>query len=177
MCPSFHVLHNDRIGRLKLRKGHYTITPFDQQLLSCERAARLFAKFLQDFDGKLPGKWRVLVRRSAFQRGNSQVGFSVERGQRHGGGGGKHPAKGRACPNLFRVLHNDRIGRLRLPAGQYRITLLAKRRPTCQRAPKLFAKFLQRPDGKLPNGWDLDPGTATFTKRVGVGFRVKRVGN
>ena len=129
------------------------------------------------FDGKLPGKWRVLVRRSAFQRGNSQVGFSVERGQRHGGGGGKHPAKGRACPNLFRVLHNDRIGRLRLPAGQYRITLLAKRRPTCQRAPKLFAKFLQRPDGKLPNGWDLDPGTATFTKRVGVGFRVKRVGN
>lgn len=175
-CPSFHVLHDDRVGKLKLPEGHYTLTPFDSSLLSCKKAARLFAEFLQDYDGNLPRNWRVLPRRSAFQRGHSQVGFFVERGQRHGGGGGKHPAKGRACPNLFRVLHNDRIGKLRLPKGRYRITLLAKRKPSCQRAANLFADFLQDFDGRLPKPWDLEPGTATFKKRAGVGFRVKRVG-
>jgi hypothetical protein len=176
-CPTFHVLHNDRVGKLKLPEGHYTITPFDPSKLSCEKAAKLFAEFLQDFDGNLPRNWRVRPRIKAFQRGHSQVGFYVKRGQPSGGGGGQHPAKGRACPNLFRVLHNDRIGRLKLPAGRYRITLLARRKPSCQRAAGLFAKFLEHPNGKLPSPWDLDPSTATFSKRKGVGFRVKRVGS
>jgi hypothetical protein len=177
-CPLFHVLHNDRVGDLRLPQGWYRIKPFNPDKLSCAKAASLFAQFLQDFDGNLPGRWRVRVKKSAFQRGRSDVGFYVKRTGNSGGGGGgggKHPAEGRACPNLFTVLHNDRIGKLDLPKGKYRITLLRKLKPSCQRAATLFAQFLERPDGKLPAPWKLDPETATFKKRPGVGFRVKRV--
>lgn len=177
-CPLFHVLHNDRVGDLLLPRGWYRLKPFNPDKLSCAKASKLFAKFLQDFDGNLPGRWRVRVKKSAFQRGRSDVGFSVKRvssgGDNGGDNGGQHPATGRACPNLFTVLHNDRIGKLDLPKGKYRITLLRKRKPSCERAASLFAQFLQRPDGKLPSPWKLDPETATFTKRPGVGFRVKR---
>ena len=58
---TFHVLHNDRIGRLKLPEGHYRIRVLDDQALTCERASKLFARFLQDFDGELPGAWRLKV--------------------------------------------------------------------------------------------------------------------
>ena len=51
-CPAtFQVLHNDRIGRLKLPAGPYRIRIIDNQALGCKRASKLFAKFLQDFDG------------------------------------------------------------------------------------------------------------------------------
>jgi len=162
---------------LELPAGYYTLVPFNPSLLSCQKAAKLFAEFLQDFDGKLPRNWRVLPRRKAFQRGQSEVGFYVRptgSGGGGGGGGGKHPADGRACQGLFRVLHNDKIGSLNLPAGQYKITRLAKR-PTCKRASKLFAKFLAHPEGILPNGWKLNARTATFKKGKDAAFRVKRV--
>ena len=178
-CPLFHVLHNDRVGKLKLPRGWYRLTPFNPEKLSCAKAAKLFAQFLQDFDGNLPGRWRVRVKKSAFQRGASDVGFYVKRVSPDdgggGGGGGKHPAQGRACPGFFTVLHNDRIGKLQLPKGKYKITLLRKLKPNCQRAAKLFAQFLERPDGKLPDPWKLDLETATFKKRPGVGFRVKKI--
>lgn len=176
-CPPFRVLHNDRVGKLELPAGYYTLVPFNPSLLSCQKAAKLFAEFLQDFDGKLPRNWRVLPRRKAFQRGQSEVGFYVRptgSGGGGGAGGGKHPADGRACQGLFRVLHNDKIGSLNLPAGQYKITRLAKR-PTCKRASKLFAKFLAHSEGILPNGWKLNARTATFKKGKDAAFRVKRV--
>lgn len=178
-CPStFRVLHNDTIGKLKLPKGHYKITLFDDRLLSCAGAADLFAQFLEDYDGKLPDGWRVRARSSAFFQPKTGDGFKVQRVGRPnggGGGGGNHPATGKACPALFRVLHNDRIGRLKLPAGQYRISVLRVGRLSCDRASKLFTKFLQRYDGNLPNRWKLDVQTATFQKSRHVGFRVKQV--
>jgi hypothetical protein len=176
VCPNtFHVLHNDRIGKLKLPEGHYTITVLNDEKLSCEKAASKFARFLQDYDGNLPGKWKVIVAEKEFRRGNSDVGFRVAKGSHSGGGGGRHPSgSGKRCAGTFRVLHNDRIGRLRLPAGKYKITRLSKRSPTCARAEKLFARFLQHPDGVLPNRWELRAGTATFTRRgTNRGFRVK----
>lgn len=175
-CPAtFHVLHDDRIGQLRLPEGHYRIILLDSSRLSCTHASDLFAQFLEDYTGDLPGRWRVIARRSEFRRGNSDVGFRVERTDRPsgGGGGGRHPATGRACPGFFRVLHNDRIGRLRLPAGEYRITLLATGRLSCQRADRLFARFLEDWNGRLPGRWRLDVRTATFSKRRHFGFRVK----
>jgi hypothetical protein len=176
-CPAtFHVLHDDHIGQLALPAGHYRITLLDDARMSCARASNLFREFLEDFDGRLPSRWRVIARRSEFRFGTSRVGFRVARvaTPSGGGGGGRHPATGRVCPGTFSVLHNDHIGRLSLPRGQYRITLLAQGRLSCQRAARLFARFLQDFDGRLPRPWRLDVATATFSRAHHVGFRVKR---
>ena len=177
-CPStFRVLHNDTIGKLKLAKGHYKVTVKNDNRLSCAAAFDLFRQFLEDYDGKLSDGWRIRARRQEFFQPRTNDAFSVKATTRPsggGGGGGRHPT-GNACPNLFTVQNNDRIGRLRLPAGQYRITLLAHNRLSCQRASKLFAKFLQDYTGRLQNRWRLDVETATFSKRRNFGFRVKQV--
>jgi hypothetical protein len=178
-CPNtFRVLHNDHIGKLSLRAGTYVISVINPNKLSCGHASKLFTKFLQDYDGKLPGDWKVKVRRSGFQKSRT-VGFFVKRRSGTGGGGGgggRHPAPGeKICPGTFQVQHNDHIGRLRLPAGPYKITVLHKRRMSCQRASDLFARFLQKPDGNLPNRWKLEVQSATFTKKgTRQGFRVKQ---
>ena len=86
---------------------------------------------------------------------------------------GRHPASGTTCPGYFTVEHDDRIGALRLPAGQYRITLLATGTLTCAQAASRFASFLQDFDGRLPRPWTLDASTGTFQSGYHVGFRVK----
>ena len=47
-------------------------------VVSCARAADLFADFLQAFDGVLPRPWRMNVRAATFTRGGSGEGFSVK---------------------------------------------------------------------------------------------------
>jgi hypothetical protein len=176
-CPStFHVLHDDRIGRLSLPEGHYQITLLDSARLSCSAASDLFRQFLEDYDGKLRKPWVVIPSEAEFRAGESNIGFRVRRvgGGGGGGGGGHHPANGTACPGFFHVLHNDRIGRLSLPEGEYRITLLAVGRLSCARASQLFTRFLQDWDGNLPGRWRVHPATGTFSKNPHVGFRVKR---
>lgn len=172
-CPAtFHVLHDDRIGRLKLPQGHYRIRVLDEQALTCARASKLFARFLQDFDGNLPGKWRLNVRRAKFVKRGTDVGFKVKKvGRRSGSGGGKHPSgRHERCPT-FRVLHNDRIGDVRFPRGTYQMTALGGF--TCQKASNKFAAFLELPEGDLPGRWKLRGRTGTFEKgRSGVGFQV-----
>jgi hypothetical protein len=176
-CPStFQVLHDDRIGQLRLPAGPYTITVLNRSRLSCQDASDLFRQFLEDWDGRLPRPWVLNVGTATFRRGSTgTVGFSVRRASSPSGGGGNHPATGRSCPAFFRVLHNDRIGRLRLRAGRYRITLLAVGRLSCARAARLFASFLQDFDGRLPRPWTLDVETGTFRRGASsnVGFRVK----
>lgn len=178
VCPNtFRVLHDDHIGRLQLKGGHYTITVRDGQLLSCAKASSLFTKFLEDFDGNLPGRWRLHpTRKQQFRRALTQVGFGVKRGSESGGGGGgKHPAgNARRCAGTFRVQHDDHIGKLKLPEGNYRLTRLTTNKPTCAKAFTLFARFLQHPDGNLPDHWNLSAENATFTRRhTNDGFRVK----
>lgn len=87
-----------------------------------------------------------------------------------------HPT-GNRCPGTFRVLHNDMIGRLQLPKGPYRITLLRGRALSCKGASKLFASFLQDVTGALPRPWVVNVQTGTFTRGRGsrTGFRVKPV--
>ena len=176
-CPNtFHVLHNDHIGKLNLPEGHYTITVLDDQLFGCEQAATKFAQFLQDYDGNLPGKWRLKVGQKEFVRGHSGAGFRVAKGSHSGSGGGHHPGRNdRVCPGTFQVEHNDHIGKVQFPAGKYTITTLRKGKPTCARAAKLFARFLQDPDGNLPDRWHLERRSATFTRGdSNFGFRVKQ---
>lgn len=178
-CPNtFRVLHDDHVGKLSLKAGSYSITVTNENKLSCQRASQLFTKFLDDFDGKLSNGWKVNVKKSGFEK-TAQKAFYVKRvgGAGSGGGsGGRHPGRGELiCPGTFQVQHDDHIGELKLPKGPYTITVIHKKRITCQKASNLFAKFLQRPDGDLPNGWKLKPQSGTFLKKDGSkGFRVKQ---
>lgn len=178
-CPAtFRVLHDDHVGKLTLRAGSYAITVINENKLSCQRASKLFTKFLQDFDGKLSGGWKVNVQKSGFQK-SSQIGFFVKRvgGAGSGGGaGGRHPGRGeKICPGTFQVQHNDRIGGLILPKGPYTITVINRTRISCGKATRKFANFLALPQGNLPSGWKLTVSSGTFMKKgANKGFRVKQ---
>jgi hypothetical protein len=173
-CPStFAILHDDRIGDLQLAAGDYTITVLESATLSCAQASDLFRQFLEDFDGRLPRPWRLDVPTATFTRSTGNgVSVAAAATPSGGGGGGHHPS-GTSCPGFFRVLHDDVIGPLELPAGEYRITLLAVGRFTCAQASARFADFLADYDGDLPGRWVLDPQTGTFSRSAHVGFRVK----
>ncbi|HEY8581504.1 MAG TPA: hypothetical protein VIL49_01105 [Capillimicrobium sp.] len=179
VCPTFTVLHNDRIGALSLPAGPYTITIGTPSTLSCSQASSLFAQFLQDFDGNLPNGWRVNAGSSSFSRSGAQPQrFSVARGTAPAPPPTPTPPQpfdGR-CAGAFQVLHDDRIGALSVPAGGYTITRLSSRAPSCAQASKLFAGFLQDYDGVLPGRWRVNAQTGTFTRgraARGVGFRIE----
>lgn len=175
-CPTFRVLHNDRIGKLSLPKGSYNVTVLNGDRLSCADASRLFAQFLQDWDGVLPKPWIIEVSSKTFRRGaGSQTGFRVSKtGSGGGGGGGGTP---RGCPGYFQVVRNDSIGSFRIPAGRYRITLVGPRKINCARAYDLFREFLYDYNGILPSPWVLNRQTATFTRgeNARVGFNINRI--
>jgi hypothetical protein len=177
-CPTFRVLHNDRIGKINLPAGTYKMTVLNSNRLACQTASKLFARFLQDWDGVLPYPWVGKpngVGKATFRRGaNSSTGFTVAKGGGGGGGGGGGVRQ--ACPGTFRVLHNDRIGTFYIPKGQYRITLLNNKRFTCPRAVARFQQFLLDFDGQLPHPWTLNQNTATFYRmdKRAVGFHINR---
>lgn len=180
-AASFHVQHNDRIGSLRLPAGAYRITT---TRLSCLRASHLFTEFLQDWNGKLPPPWRGSVQgsgRGTFTSDTSPAEFEVARTGRITPGTPGHASQGGgshgdlACPGFFDVEHNDRIGRLRLPQGDYRVTPLGARL-SCAKASRLFTRFLSAPGGRLPGTWVLLPDLAEFINDSSFyGFRVKRV--
>jgi hypothetical protein len=176
-CPSFQVLHNDRIGPALLPAGTYTIKVANG--LSCQKASALFTRFLEDYDGVLPHNWRVNAIRSgkaSFSR-LGRLGFTVLHGGRGGGGGGGggESALGHLCPGQFHVLHDDHIGPLAFPAGLYNIYIPRGSDFKCGRASHRFARFLASPSGALPNGWRLKAQTAVFYRahdRTRARFRV-----
>ncbi len=174
-CPSFHVLHHDRIGTLDLPAGYYKITLLNSAKLSCASASKLFAEFLQDYDGKLRKPWILNASTATFSRGaGSDVGFKVGNSGSGGKGGTSTPA---SCPGYFTVLHNDRIGRLKVPAGKYRITLVdGNQRLTCKKAALNFKEFLQDFDGKLPSPWKIKVSSATFYRSTNpkIGFNINK---
>ncbi|MGE5408852.1 MAG: hypothetical protein ACM3NV_09570 [Syntrophothermus sp.] len=162
-CPSFRVLHDDRIGPASFPAGSYAVTPSPGSGLSCARTSQLFARFLEDWDGKLPGGWRVVAQgsgKASFVKG-SRPGFTV---QRSGGGGGNNPSIGRLCPGTFEVNATTVVGPLRFRRGQYLIYLPTGSAITCRRASVLFTRFLAQPGGKLPSPWRVTTQTATFYK-------------
>ena len=176
-CPGgFTVLHNDHIGKLQLPAGRYQLAVETPARLTCARTSQLFARFLQSPSGNLPPPWRLNVRKARFVSGSgvTRVAFHVSKlrsGGVGGGGGGGGGAGNQTCPS-FRVLHDDRIGSLRIPAGNYIITV---KRMSCPAASAQFANFLQKPSGRLGGGWQLKPRKAKF-RNLGLNqaFRIKR---
>ena len=169
-CPgTFEVLHNDSVGALYLPAGPYAIAVLSPSTLSCPDASELFREFLEDYDGRLAGGWRVDPGTATFTRGNR--GFRVTAA----GPTPPTPPSSRVCPSYFTVLHNDRIGSFAIRKGRYRITLLSAGRISCAQASSDFAEFLQDFNGILPRPWFVDPSTGTFMRRSRyVGFRIKR---
>jgi hypothetical protein len=175
-CPSFRVLHNDRIGPALLPAGNYTITVAPSSGLSCAAASTLFTRFLEDYDGVLPRPWKVVAQGSGkakFTQGG-QPGFSVSLGS-SGGGGGRNPKLGALCPGNFRVLHNDSIGPLSFPKGSYNLYIPRGSVLNCPRASNLFRQFLNFPNGKLPSGWAVKSQIAVFYRSANPRRRAFRV--
>jgi hypothetical protein len=178
VCSSyFSVLHDDHIGSFAIREGRYRITLLSVGRITCAQASGYFARFLQDFDGILPRPWFVDPSTGTFMRGSRYVGFRIKPWSGPlppDGGGGTHPSKGGRCSGTFRVVHNDRIGKLRLPAGPYLITAFGN--VSCAPASTQFASFLANDyAGTLPVPWRLQTRTGTFLRGDGSknGFRVK----
>jgi hypothetical protein len=173
-CPSFRVLHNDRIGKLNLPKGSYKVTVLNGSKLSCAQSSALFARFLQDWDGVLPRPWVLNAKTATFTRGRgSDIGFRVQKGGTGGGGGQTR----KSCPGYFTVVHNDSIGSFRIPRGRYRLTLLSPNRISCSTAFSKFKEFLYDFDGVLPKPWVLDRQKAAFTlgRNGKVGFNINKL--
>jgi hypothetical protein len=161
-CPTFRVLHNDRIGPASLPAGNYEVKV--KAGLSCEEGSKLFARFLQDWDGNLPKPWRVVAEengKASFTRGD-QPGFSVELVEKASDGG--NPALGKLCPGTFTVNAGSRVGPLFFAKGRYLIYIPAGSGISCRRGSILFTRFLAAPGGTLPYPWRLLNQTATFYK-------------
>jgi hypothetical protein len=176
-CPGyFRVLHDDHIGRLNLPAGQYRITLLSAGQLTCARAASLFANFLQDYNGYLGRTWRLDVGTATFSS-SYNVGFRVEPAVGEPAQPtpvGRHPSDGTRCPGFFEVEHNDRIGRLRLPAGDYIVSRLRGGNVSCSEAADQFSEFLDHPLGDLPRPWILNVREGVFQQRgTRNGFRVK----
>ena len=160
---SFTVLHNDRVGALSIPAGQYYLTPVG---LSCAPASEFVARFLDDFDGVLPGGWTPNAANVSFV--NTLTSQSISIGSRLPPG----PPSGGRCPGTFTVQHNDRIGALLLRPGRYAIT--TKRLP-CSVATSQLAFFLFHDfAGTLPKPWKLNPAVRRFS-RGNSSFSVKFV--
>jgi hypothetical protein len=161
-CPSFKVLHDDRIGPASLPAGNYEITV--KAGLSCQEGSQLLTRFLEDWDGNLPKPWRVVAEgsgKASFTRG-SQPGFSVAR--IGGGGEGGNSELGKLCTDSYTVNTSGDVGPLFFAKGQYALYIPPKSAITCRRASVLFTRFLASPGGRLPFPWRVKTQTATFYK-------------
>jgi hypothetical protein len=166
-CPSFRILHNDRIGPASLPAGSYSVTPAATSGLTCTQASALFTRFLEDYDGVLPTPWRVIAQgsgKASFARGNRD-GFAVART-----GGSEEeassPSLGKLCAGTYTVNHRTIVGPLAFNKGQYLLYIPPRSLITCRRASVLFTRFLGQPGGQLPFPWKVINQTATFYKPV-----------
>jgi hypothetical protein len=176
---SFHVLDDDHIGRLSLPAGLYQLRTNG---VTCANASHLFTQFLEDYNGVLPRPWRYTVqavgqgtfastRGGSFEAIRTAEPTAPAQAGSASAGGGSHGEL--ICPGTFDVEHNDRVGRLRIGAGDYTITLPGGNL-TCATAERFFGIFLSRPLGKLPRRWVVLPQTAEFMKNSSHhGFRIK----
>jgi hypothetical protein len=163
-CPSFRILHNDRIGPAVLPAGNYTITSTPSASLTCAATSQLFKRFLEDYDGILPRPWTVVAQGTgkASFRLAGVVTFSVSRSS--GGGEEESSSLGTLCGGSFMVNSSTRVGPLFFPRGSYLLYIPPRSAISCRRASVLFTRFLGAPGGKLPVPWRTMAQTATFYK-------------
>jgi hypothetical protein len=162
-CPgTFTVLHKDRVGSMPVPRGAYSVRVMG---VSCSSASGLIGRFLDDFDGVLPGGWTAARSGVGFANQGNGATIALGKPARHGAGG--------RCPGTFAVEHNDRIGPLSLPAGPY---VIRTSHMSCSTASRQLATFLFRDfAGRLPVGWRLNVAAQRFS-HSGASFTVHRAG-
>ncbi len=179
VCGEFRVMHNDHIGSVKFPAGPYNMVASQ---MSCAQVTKTFQQFLNRPAGNLPKPWKVKLlsgERRRFTKVGTKVDFQATRG--HDPTPTPTPG-GLTCAGTFRVLHNDRIGAMQLPAGRYSITLLSHYTPglNCASASNDFAYFLNNDwSGVLPRPWKMNVSAKSFWMSPSTtdGFKVKRVGS
>ena len=163
------MLHNDRIGALRLPAGAYSITLLSIGRLSCAQASSRFTAFLQDYDGRLSGGWIVDPETGTFLR-SALVGFRVKPVGPPSGG---TTIPGRRCGgDAFSIDSGHRFPGLRVRAGAYRIWVL-RSGLSCNRAANQLGQLLDFVAGTLPRRWTITPATATFRRNGAAQFRIK----
>jgi hypothetical protein len=148
--------------------------------MSCAQTTKYFQQFLEA--GKVAKGWQVKTlsgNRKRFTKlgTNPTVDFQAT--------AASDPTPtpgGLTCPGTFRVLHNDQIGAMKLPAGSYTITLASHNTPglDCASASHDFTYFLNNDwAGNLPRPWKMNVAAKSFymNNTPSDGFSVKRVGS
>ena len=177
-CGQFRVMHNnDKINGISFPAGPYNMV---NSGMSCAQTTTYFQQFLEA--GKVSKGWQVKTlsgNRKRFTKlgTNPTVDFQATRAS------DPTPTPtpgGLTCAGTFRVLHNDRIGAMKLPAGSYTIKLASHDTPglNCETASHDFAYFLNNDwAGNLPSPWKMNVSAKSFymNNTPSDGFSVKRV--
>ena len=174
-CPTFTVLHNDSIGTVKIPAGQYTPSP---KGVTCKNTATLIARFLNDYDGILPDGWVASSSGKTinFKKSGTSESIAMKLGAvtPSSNGAGADTNNG-ACPGTFSVLHNDRIGTLKLNKGAYKITTKGL---FCWFDVSKLAYFLNyNESGKLPSPWTVVPAAKKVQRSPNHYFTLKYVGS
>jgi hypothetical protein len=164
---TFHVLHDDRVGELRIDGGMHDLAVAGE--VTCAQAPGLVARFLQNWDGRLGGGWRVVAADREFVRAGSEDAIRVSAAT-------PRARDALSCPE-FTILNDTRIGSLRLRAGRYAMRRLSTRLG-CPQAARDLRELLQSTAG-VPFPWraeSLAGSAVTFRdiERRGYGFRIRR---
>lgn len=166
-CPTFQVMHNDRIGTVKLNAGQYTPTATG---VTCANSSKLLTRFLSDWDGNLPGGWTVAQTGAGATFVNGVQSIKLAPGKVKPS---SNTTQNGVCPGTFTILHNDHIGGLKLPAGQYQIT--TKRLHCWFDIQKLQLFLASYESGNLPRPWTVIPAQKKIQRSTNSWFTLKRV--
>jgi hypothetical protein len=176
-CGQFRVMHNDKISGVSFPAGPYNMV---NSGMSCAQTTKYFQQFLEA--GKVSKGWQV-KNLSGNRKRFTKLGTNPTVDFQATAASDPTPTPGGlTCPGTFRVLHNDQIGAMKLPAGSYTITLASHNTPglDCASASHAFTYFLNNDwAGNLPRPWKMNVAAKSFymNNTPSDGFSVKRVGS
>ncbi len=151
-CPSFRVLHDDRIGAAVLPAGNYEVTV--EPDLGAGSAPRLAVRPLPRGLRRGPAETLDVTAegtgKASFTRGGLAGSRSPQQRRRRRRRR-SNPALGKLCPAPFTV----NAGPASAPCSSPRASTSSTSRPasgiTCRRGSVLFTRFLAAPGGTLPS--------------------------
>ena len=164
-CPSFRVLHDDRIGPAVLPAGNYKVTVATVVGPHLPRRLETLHPLPRGLRRRPARAWRVIAQgsgKASFTRGG-KAGFSVAPAP----AAAKAAATTNSAPSArtpSRSTPTSSLGPLTFAKGQYLLYLPPRSGISCNRAAVLFTRFLGSPGGRLPFPWRLENQTATFFK-------------
>ena len=178
-CPgTFTVLHDDSIGALKLTAGRYVITVLTEQTLSCQKASKLFARFLRR-PGRRPPQPLAPQRRTRPSSARAPAPRAWPSASPSSAAAVAAVAVAVAAvavataPSARPSRCSTTTASARCDPG--RNYLITAKNMGCPSASQQFAKFLQSPSGRLGGGWQLKPRKAKFRNpNTGESFRIKQ---